>query len=130
VSPLHSYFSPASGDRGADQPATEEPSFAAREEMQVPSFDPPAEDQASERIPTGPPPNMEALASIPFLTPPPEFRADKPESPAAANQASVDEVVRKVLERLEPQIHDLLSQGVLKPLVENLLQNELAKKDK
>jgi len=130
VSPLHSYFSPASGDRAADQPPTEEPSFAAREEMSVPSFDPPAEEQASERIPTGPPPNMEALASIPFLTPPPEFRADKPEPPAAANQASVDEVVRKVLERLEPQIHDLLSRGVLKPLVENLLQNELAKKDK
>ena len=130
VSPLHSYFSPASGDRAAEQSAAEEPSFAEREEMSVPSFDPPAEEEAGERIPTGPPPNMEALASIPFLTPPPEFRANKPEPAPAANQASVDEVVRKVLERLEPQIHDLLSQGVLKPLVENLLQNELAKKDK
>jgi hypothetical protein len=42
----------------------------------------------------------------------------------------VNAVVQKVLEKLEPQLHDLLSQGVLKPLVENLLQNELAKKEK
>ena len=61
--------------------------------------------------------------------PPPDFRAQTPES-AASNPDTVDEVVRKVLERLEPQIHDLLSRGVLKPLVENLLQTELAKKGK
>ncbi len=131
VSALHSYSAPASGDRGAEHPAAEEPPFpaSAREEMPVPSFEPPATQEADERIPTGPPPNREALASIPFLTPPPEFRASAPE-PVAPNQGTVDEVVRKVLERLEPQIHDLLSQGVLKPLVESLLQNELAKKDK
>ena len=130
VPALHSYFAPASGDRGTEHPAVEEPSFPAsvREEMQVPSFEPPASQEADERIPTGPPPNREALASIPFLTPPPEFRAGAPGS-AATNQGTVDEVVRRVLERLEPQIHDLLSQGV-KPLVENLLQSELAKKDK
>ena len=69
-----------------------------------------------------------ARASRPAFVPP-DFRASTPE-PAAPNQSTVDEVVRRVLERLEPQIHDLLSQGVLKPLVENLLQNELAKKDK
>jgi len=61
--------------------------------------------------------------------PPPDFRAQAPDS-AASNLDTVDEVVRKVLERLEPQIHDLLSRGVLKPLVENLLQSELAKKGK
>jgi CheY-like chemotaxis protein len=130
---LHSYFAPASGDPVVEEPVAAEPSVTAREEMQVPSFDPPAVEEshedASERIPTGPPPNREALASIPFLTPPPDFRASTPE-PAASNQGTVDEVVRRVLERLEPQIHDLLSQGVLKPLVENLLQSELAKKDK
>jgi CheY-like chemotaxis protein len=133
VPALHSYFSPAAGDREAQQPSPEEPAFSAPEEMPVPSSESPATDQDSERIPTGPPPSMEALASIPFLTPPPEFRASltAAEPPAAAvNQANVDEVVKKVLERLEPQIHDLLSQGVLKPLLENLLQNELAKKDK
>jgi len=134
VQPLYSYFSPASGDRAAEPPSAEpepEPSFAAREEMPVPSFEPPASEESSERIPTGPPPDREALASIPFLNPPADFRAGLPApEPAAPNPGTVDEVVKKVLERLEPQIHDLLSQGVLKPLVENLLQNELAKKEK
>jgi hypothetical protein len=37
-------------------------------------------------------------------------------------------MVRKVLEKLEPRLHDLLSQGVLKPLVEDALQNEMTKK--
>ncbi len=132
VPALHSYFAPASGNPAVEEPAAaEEPSVSAREEMQVPSFDPPASEEADERIPTGPPPNREALSSIPFLTPPPDFRASMPaREPAAANQGTIDEVVRKVLERLEPQIHDLLSRGVLKPLVESLLQTELAKKDK
>jgi CheY-like chemotaxis protein len=76
----------------------------------------------SERIPTGPPPNREALADIPFLQPPPP--------PAAPSTETVDAVVARVLERLEPQLHNLLSQSVLKPLVENLLAQELQKKDK
>ena len=131
VPPLYSYFSPASGDRGPELPAAEEPALPAREEMAVPSFEPPASEQSDERIPTAAPPDREAWASIPFLNPPPEFRASMPAPESAApNPGTVDEVVKKVLERLEPQIHDLLSQGVLKPLVENLLQNELAKKDK
>ena len=132
VPPLYSYFSPASGDRGPEHPAAEEPALPAREEMAVPSFELAASEQSDERIPTAAPPDREALASIPFLNPPPEFRASlpAPESAAAPTPGTVDEVVKKVLERLEPQIHDLLSQGVLKPLVENLLQNELAKKDK
>ena len=78
----------------------------------------------AERMPTALPPNHEALSDIPFLTPPPEpHNAD-----GHVDSDTVDAVVRKVLERLEPQLHDLLSQGVLKPLVENLLQNELTKK--
>jgi CheY-like chemotaxis protein len=137
TSPLHSFFSPASGDPVVEEAAAAEPSSLAREEMTVPSFDPPANEplneaagaDASERIPTGPPPNREALASIPFLTPPPDFRVSAPGS-APSNSVVTEEVVRRVLERLEPQLHDLLSQGVLRPLIENLLQNELAKKDK
>lgn len=126
VPPLHSFFAPASGD-----PVVEEPNAAGsstREEISVPSSENSFND-SDDRIPTGPPPNREALAGIPFLTPPPDFRPERPES-AAANPETVDEVVRRVLERLEPQIHDLLSSGVLKPLVENLLQSELAKKGK
>ena len=136
TSPLHSFFAPASGDPVVEDPSAEQ-SSAAREEMTVPSFEPPANEQSngtsnddeSERIPTGPPPNREALASIPFLTPPPDFRVSASEL-AASSSVATDEVVRRVLERLEPQLHDLLSQGVLKPLIENLLQKELAKKDK
>jgi CheY-like chemotaxis protein len=137
TSPLHSFFAPAPDDPVVADSAVAEQSSAAREEMTVPSFESPASEEMngasnteeSERVPTGPPPNREALASIPFLTPPPDFRASAPES-APSSSVATDEVVRRVLERLEPQLHDLLSQGVLKPLIENLLQNELAKKDK
>jgi hypothetical protein len=76
----------------------------------------------SERIPTAPPPNREALADIPFLLPPPP--------PPPFDSSAVDAVVQRVLEKLEPQLHDLLSKGVLKPLIENMLQQELHKNDK
>jgi len=126
VQPLHSFLvSPST-------PLTEESSASAsssnRAEIAVAPLEP-EPSITSERIPTGPPPSREALAEIPFLTPPPEFRSQAPEPPAP-NSGTVDAVVRKVLEKLEPQLHDLLSQGVLKPLVENLLQSELAKKEK
>lgn len=78
-----------------------------------------------QRIPTAPPPNREALAEIPFLTPPPP-----PADSGRLDQDTVDAVVARVLEKLEPQLHDLLSKGVLKPLIEGMLQGELVKKDK
>jgi len=128
IPPLHSFFAPASGDPAIEQPKAADSSCFAQREASTPTFELSSSD-ASDRVPTGPPPNREALAGIPFLMPPPDFRAQAPDS-AASNLDTVDEVVRKVLERLEPQIHDLLSRGVLKPLVENLLQSELAKKGK
>lgn len=128
VPPLHSFFAPASGDPSVEEPRAAASSSFAQPESSMPTFELSSSD-ANDRVPTGPPPNREALAGIPFLMPPPDFRAQTPES-AASNPDTVDEVVRKVLERLEPQIHDLLSRGVLKPLVENLLQSELAKKGK
>ncbi len=128
VPPLHSFFAPSSGDPVVEEPNAAESSPSGWGEASVPAFETPSSDP-SARIPTGPPPDREALAGIPFLMPPPEFGAQTPES-AAANTDTVDEVVRKVLARLEPKIHDMLSQGVLKPLVENLLQSELAKKGK
>jgi CheY-like chemotaxis protein len=76
----------------------------------------------NERIPTAPPPNREAIAGIPFLTPPP--------AAAPLDSQAIDAVVQRVLERLGPQLNDLLSKGVLKPLIENLLQQELHKNDK
>jgi CheY-like chemotaxis protein len=128
VPPLHSFFAPLSGDPVVEEPIVAESSRSGWEEASVPAFEAPSSD-AANRIPTGPPPDREALAGIPFLMPPPEFGAQTAES-AAANTDTVDEVVRKVLARLEPKIHDMLSQGMLKPLIENLLQSELAKKGK
>ena len=128
VSPLHSFFAPASGDPVVEEAIGPESSSFAQMEAPIPEFAPVSGD-ANGRIPTGPPPSREALAGIPFLMPPPDFGQPTQES-ASTNPETVDEVVRKVLAKLEPQIHDLLSQGVLKPLIENILQSELAKKEK
>lgn len=102
----------------ADSSAPEPPSQFASQESESESA-----IFSEERIPTSYPPNREALAEIPFLQPPP------PEPPKPSTEA-VDTVVARVLEKLEPQLHELLSKGVLKPLVENLLQEELEKKSK
>lgn len=122
--PAHSFLVPEVN------PAVGEESVAQDEEphsLPAPLLS--AATDVDERIPTSHPPNREALADIPFLVPPPGFRPDAPPQSAAASD-TVDAVVRKVLEKLEPQLHELLSQGVLKPLVESLLQGELAKKER
>ncbi|HTZ72812.1 MAG TPA: response regulator [Candidatus Aquilonibacter sp.] len=109
------------------------PAFAFTEAPQAPeehaeaAHDSDAEPEKDERIPTMPPPNREILAEIPFLSPPKEFLEPTAEEDKTED-TKVDDVVRKVLERLEPQLHDLLSQGLLKPLVENIIQNDLTKK--
>lgn len=123
--PLYSFVTQA--------PAVEE--SKAPEESAQTQAEEPAESEFNERIPTIPPPSREALAQIPFLTPPADFDPNaKHGSANEHNQPNesqiVDAVVQKVMERLEPQLHVLLSQGVLKPLVENLLQKELTKKEK
>jgi CheY-like chemotaxis protein len=50
--------------------------------------------------------------------------AKNPELDAAA----IDSVVAKLLEKLQPQIHEALSSGVLRPLVEEMLNRERDKK--
>jgi hypothetical protein len=103
------------------------------------------EEDFSERIPTLPPTNREALSDIAFLMPPTgavEIHSESNEtsngtSNGASNGSShingdstnVDDVVRKVLEKLQPQLQEMLAQG-MKPLLENLVQNELQKKDR
>lgn len=124
---LHSYFSPASGDPALEGPGA--PESPAHAEAEAPRWETTPGD-ANERIPTMPPPNREALADIPFLMPPRAVSDSDEGGATAVDSSTVNAVVQKVLEKLEPQLHDLLSQGVLKPLVENLLQNELAKKEK
>ncbi|MFZ0924283.1 MAG: response regulator [Candidatus Acidiferrales bacterium] len=44
------------------------------------------------------------------------------------DQATVDDMVAKVLLKLEPQLHQALANGVLRPLVEELLNQERDKK--
>jgi CheY-like chemotaxis protein len=152
--PLPGTFEPANGEPAADLTMTsheEVPAFVGSHEEPATTeaiteavnqtiaqtgsettpeiFEQPHAD-FGERIPTAPPPNREALADIPFLMPP-AAALEVVNSPAAPTpQANVDDLVQKVLERLEPQLHELLSKNLLKPLVENMLQSELAKKDK
>lgn len=133
--PLQSFLPPPpperSPERTLDESHFEEPRIP--EPFDTPGFAP-AESSSvmnpvDERIPTVPPPNREALSDIPFLAPPSPAPLET-QSTRSQDSPSVDAVVAKVLEKLEPHLHDLLSQGLLKPLVENLLQQELAKKEK
>jgi CheY-like chemotaxis protein len=105
----------------SDQPAIESAAVSAE-----------SEEETSERIPTAPPPNREALREIPFLTPPPPAPFTPASSRAKVDQSgespSVDAVVNRLLERLEPQLHEMLAKDLLKPLVENLLNQELPEK--
>ncbi len=49
-------------------------------------------------------------------------------APPQVDPALVEAVVSQVLERLEPQIHDILTREILRPLAESLLHQELQKK--
>lgn len=84
-------------------------------------------DEPSERIPTVPPENREALAGIPFLMP---SLAEISSNGKHADSGAVDAAVERVLERLGPQLQEMLTQGLLKPIVEQLLQQELEKKER
>ncbi|HEX4004091.1 MAG TPA: response regulator [Candidatus Acidoferrales bacterium] len=113
---------PVAEDAQAEKASLPEPSFAAASEF--------AAEGGGDRIPTGPPPNRDALAEIPFLNPPQGFDPNaRAAQPSTVDASTVDAVVEKLLEKLQPQLHDLLSQGVLRPLVENLLRQEAAKKE-
>jgi CheY-like chemotaxis protein len=129
LQPTYSFFAPPF-PAAAREPSVTGNTASALDAAPAPEAEP-AEAEGNERIPTGPPPNREALAEIPFLTPPPDFftHPAEPAPDRAADPQTVDAVVQKVLEKLQPQLQDLLSQGVLKPLVENLLQSELTKKN-
>jgi CheY-like chemotaxis protein len=94
------------------------------------SGEPAPSEEFSERIPTLPPANREALSDIAFLMPPPGTTEILPATIEESRRSTdVDDVVRKVLEKLQPQLQEMLSQG-MKPLLESLVQNELQKKDK
>ena len=124
--PAHSFLIPADQVPDAEKSAGDEPGWNGdREVLQAKA----RVEEESERIPTGPLPNREALSEIPFLSPPPEFHQAAVQSASAGNAEMIDEIVRKVLERIEPQLHELLSKDLLKPIVENILQNGNRKSD-
>ncbi len=54
--------------------------------------------------------------------------AAEPSSAAPGAYPSVDAVVSRLLEKLEPRLHQLLAKDVLKPLVEDFLNQELTNK--
>jgi CheY-like chemotaxis protein len=122
--PSEEYWDREAAAREADMLAQSNASLFAESAPEPPAM------QGFDRIPTLPPPNREALSEIPFLMPPvlPPQNSGQPSARSNDSQA-VDDMVRKVMEKLGPHLQELLSQGV-KPLVENLLQNELQKKDR
>ena len=98
-----------------------------------------SESEFDERVPTSVPANREALAGIPFLNPPPDFheREDEEEERESVTSSSsglttdpvgVDALAQKILDKIEPQLRGLLSENLLKPLIETLVQSELQKK--
>lgn len=128
TAPMHSFFAPASGEPFVAEPAAEEAPAEVVEASSQQTFSKSTTDEVGERIPTIPPPDREALSEIAFLAPRPPAASTPPAvQPNGVDPATVNAVVQKVLEKLEPQLHELLSQGVLKPLVENLLQQEGSK---
>ena len=124
TSSAHTFWPPDTASSSAEAPVREGGLGETDPENRSPES---SAREVDDRIPTGPPPNREALAAIPFLTPPAEFLR-QPGEASTVNVETVDAIVRKVLLMIEPQLHELLSQGVLKSLVENLLQSELEKK--
>jgi CheY-like chemotaxis protein len=67
---------------------------------------------------------------IPFVE---ELAPEQPAEPALAkppgtDAARLDEMVAKVISKLEPQLHQALANGVLRPLVEELLNQQREKK--
>jgi CheY-like chemotaxis protein len=60
-------------------------------------------------------PSMESLAAA--------ISAKAAQAAAPAASPNIDEVVAKILEKLGPQIQELIAKGVVKPLVEEALRN-------
>lgn len=54
--------------------------------------------------------------------------AEEPSSTKPVDKATVDDVVAKVISKIEPQLHEALANGVLRPLVEELLNQQREKK--
>ncbi len=142
--PAHSFQLPTPEDRTVAEQAVEHAAIESPSEQTTSQKDLPEErvvPHASlefppalfdERMPTVPSHLREDLDEIPYLNPPPDFHeyADGHSiiNHFATDSLLVDAVVEKVLQRIEPQLRELLSQNVLKPLVEAILHDELERK--
>lgn len=137
IAPLYSFLSaapktPAQPEVTEDplaQQAAAQPPPATEDEAGPLQFSASEFDRASAAERAA---HRDALSEIAYLNPPPSFHRSEfdrdSNGDGSPSPATVDAIVQKVLEKIEPQIRELLSQNVLKPLVENLLQSELEKK--
>jgi hypothetical protein len=111
----------------AERPAAYEapaPVFASPEPSAV---EPPASFSSAPQV------RSEEAAAPPVGVPVSESMAEVVERASSVSQApptppNVDEVVAKILEKLGPQIQDLLAKGVVRPLVEDMLKQPDEKK--
>ena len=70
----------------------------------------------------------ESHASAEVAEAPAVAAAAQPVAHLDIDAAVMEAAVKRVLERLEPHLHEILSNGVLRPLIENALQKELERK--
>jgi CheY-like chemotaxis protein len=144
IRPAHSFLLPTPANRTEEEQAADHPAFEHPSEEATPPVDLPETRAAQhssfefspssfeEHMPTAPAPHRDDLDEIPYLNPPPDFReyadAHSIINHYAADPLIVDAIVEKVLQRIEPQLRELLSQNVLKPVVEAILHGELERK--
>ncbi len=84
-------------------------------------------ETAPEPTPT-PQVAAESHASAEVAEAPVVAAAAQPVAHLDIDAAVMEAAVKRVLERLEPHLHEILSNGVLRPLIENALQKELERK--
>jgi CheY-like chemotaxis protein len=94
-----------------------EPYFATQETPLLAAPVSGASAQSSDAHPIAAPPE-----------PPVSVQAQEEAASVDSSNVSVESLVARVLEKLEPHLHEILSNGVLRPLVESVLQTELKKK--
>jgi CheY-like chemotaxis protein len=70
----------------------------------------------------------EAMAEEPEAVEDPASYVNSFHASSSADPAVVDAVVSRLLEKLEPHLHEIFSQEVLRPLVENMLHHDAVEK--
>ncbi len=108
--------------------------IVAREIGRIPTVETVAEASAQSQVPelaaqtTTPALAAEAVSEPAASSTATPEAAPASAAPAATAAPNVDELVAKVLEKLGPQLHELLSKSLVRPLVEDLLHKPDEKK--